>query len=183
MAGRFRVVGGPLGEELGWRGFTLPRLQQRFHPVVATLVLGLLWVGWHAPIWFSNNWTTLSVQNVLFYTVFMLAASFQYTWIYNNTRGSILIAVIVHASMDAFPNMVLFKMFPALAEQTSFGVNRLYVALAVGLGLAAIALIAATKGRLGLPAGATPPGAPVTGRKAESSATPVADDSERPSPA
>lgn len=57
------MVIGPLGEELGWRGFALPRLHQRFGPVFAAVILGLLWVGWNSPIWFSTNCTTLSVQN------------------------------------------------------------------------------------------------------------------------
>ncbi len=60
--------------------------------------------------------------------------------------------------MDAFPNVVLFRMFPAPAAESSFGVNRLYVALTGGLGLAALAPIVATKRRPGLPVGATPPG-------------------------
>ncbi|GAA4480601.1 type II CAAX endopeptidase family protein [Rhodococcus olei] len=154
------LVGGPLGEELGWRGFALPRLQQRFTPAVATVVLGLLWVFWHTPIWFSNNWSVLNPQNVACYALFLVFASFQYTWAYNNTRGSILIAVVLHASMDAFPNVVLFPAFPALAETTSFGVQKLYLALIIGFGLFALAVTIATKGRLGLPAGARPAGAP-----------------------
>lgn len=154
------LVGGPLGEEVGWRGFALPRLQQRFTPVVATIVLGLLWTGWHAPIWFSNNWSILNVQNIAFYTGFLVLAAFQYTWAYNNTRGSILIAIVLHASMDAFPNVVLFPMFPGLGETTSFGVQRLYLALIIGFGLFAVVVTVATRGRLGLAPGATPPGAP-----------------------
>ncbi|MFD1812975.1 CPBP family intramembrane glutamic endopeptidase [Rhodococcus gannanensis] len=163
------LVGGPLGEELGWRGFALPRLQQRFVPLVATVVMGLLWTCWHAPIWFSNNWSVLNVQNVLCYSLFLVLASFQYTWASNHTGGSILIAVVLHASMDAFPNVVLFPMFPALGETTSFGVQKLYLALIIGFGLFAVAVTVATKGRLGLPTGVQPPGAPeVTGTSVHS---------------
>jgi membrane protease YdiL (CAAX protease family) len=43
------VVGGPLGEEPGWRGFALPRLRAAWHPVAASVVLGLIWAGWHLP--------------------------------------------------------------------------------------------------------------------------------------
>ncbi|MFF0817102.1 CPBP family intramembrane glutamic endopeptidase [Rhodococcus sp. NPDC003318] len=157
------LVGGPLGEEVGWRGFALPRLQQRFTPALATIVLGVLWTCWHAPIWFSNNWSVLNVQNLLCYTAFLVLAAFQYTWAHNNTRGSILVAVVLHASMDAFPNVVLFPMFPGLGEVTSFGVQKLYLALIVGFGLFALVVTIGTRGRLGLPIGATPPGAPVEG--------------------
>lgn len=45
------LTGGPLGEEIGWRGFALPRLQRYWAPPVASLVLGVLWAGWHLPLW------------------------------------------------------------------------------------------------------------------------------------
>jgi len=49
------LIGGPLFEELGWRGFAQPRLQVRFGPMAASLILGLLWAFWHMPIWFSGQ--------------------------------------------------------------------------------------------------------------------------------
>jgi membrane protease YdiL (CAAX protease family) len=44
------LAGGPLLEEPGWRGFALPRLQKRFHPLIASVVLGFLWASWHLPL-------------------------------------------------------------------------------------------------------------------------------------
>ena len=52
------LLAGPLGEEIGWRGVALPRLQQLHGPVKASLILGVLWAFWHAPIWFSGQWST-----------------------------------------------------------------------------------------------------------------------------
>jgi len=51
------LLAGPLGEEIGWRGVALPRLQQLHGPVKASLILGVLWAFWHAPIWFSGRWS------------------------------------------------------------------------------------------------------------------------------
>lgn len=48
------LIGGPLFEKPGWRGFALPRLQRRFGPMAASLMLGVLWAFWHAPIWLSR---------------------------------------------------------------------------------------------------------------------------------
>jgi uncharacterized protein len=145
------IVGGPLGEEPGWRGFALPRLEDRFGPVAGTIVLGVVWGVWHATIWTSGQWTVPTWQNMVMFTVWITAVSVIYTWIYNHTQGSILIAILVHASMDAFPNAILFPMFPALGEMTGAGILTAYLANTIGYGGAALVIIVATKGRLGLP--------------------------------
>jgi membrane protease YdiL (CAAX protease family) len=145
------IIGGPLGEEPGWRGFALPRLEDRYGPVVGTLILGIIWGLWHATIWSSGQWTVPTWQNMVMFTLWITAISVIYTWLYNHTQGSILIAILVHASMDAFPNAVLFPVFPALGDMTSAGILTAYLANTIGYGGAALAIIIATKGRLGLP--------------------------------
>lgn len=60
------LIGGPLFEEPGWRGFAQPRLQERFGPMAASLILGILWAFWHMPIWFSGQWTVPSIPNIAF---------------------------------------------------------------------------------------------------------------------
>jgi membrane protease YdiL (CAAX protease family) len=89
------------GEEAGWRGFALPRLQQRYGPLAGSLVLGLLHGLWHLPVFFTPF---LGPFTWVGYTTFLLTALAMtciYTWVYNNTHGSILIAVLVHASINA----------------------------------------------------------------------------------
>ena len=77
-------------EEVGWRGFALPRLQKDYNALVATLVVGILWGLWHLPLFF---WTGNPMSNYPFLAWFigMVAVSFVYTWLYNSVKGSLLI--------------------------------------------------------------------------------------------
>lgn len=144
------LLGGPLGEEIGWRGFALPRLQQLQGPVKASLILGLLWAFWHAPIWFSGQWTVPSAPNIGVYVFWIVAATFIFTWVFNNTQGSVLMAILLHGTMDVFPNAFLLTHLPAAAEMTSSGVLDMYWGLGLGFGLFALLLVIFTRGRLGL---------------------------------
>lgn len=104
---RTAVTGGPLGEELGWRGFALPRMQARQSAVGASLLLGLVWGAWHAPIYFipGTGQYEMAVQgqflySFLFFLVWVLALSILLTWIYNNTRGNLLAVLLFHAGVN-----------------------------------------------------------------------------------
>jgi membrane protease YdiL (CAAX protease family) len=86
---------GPLGEEFGWRGFALPRLLQVRSPLSASLILGLIWGVWHLPAFFIQGLP----QNQFGLPAFLigcLALSVLITWIYQQTRGSLLFAVLIH---------------------------------------------------------------------------------------
>lgn len=105
LAVRF-FVGGGLGEELGWRGFLLPILQDKRGPLVASLIIGVIWGLWHAPAFYygagkSGGWTTLAL-----FTLLTTALSVIFTWVYNGSRGSLLIAALLHASFNATENAV-----------------------------------------------------------------------------
>lgn len=144
------IAGGPLGEEIGWRGYALPHLQALHGPVKASLILGVLWACWHMPIWFSGQWTVPSVPNITAYIVWITAVTVIYTWVFNNTGGSVLMAILLHASMDAFPNAILWTHFPDATRMTSIGILNGYLALVIGFGGFALLLIVFTRGRLGL---------------------------------
>lgn len=94
---------GASGEELGWRGFLLPRLLGRFSPLMAALVLGIVWAIWHIPAFLVSTLT----QSSLAFPVFLLTViclSVFMTWIYVHTRGSILVAgVLPHVMANAAP--------------------------------------------------------------------------------
>ena len=72
---------------------------------------------------------------------------FIFTWVFNNTRGSVLMAILLHGTMDVFPNAFLLAHLPGAAEMTSAGVLSMYWGLALGFGLFALLLF--TRGRLG----------------------------------
>jgi uncharacterized protein len=91
------VILGPLWEEPGWRGFALPRLQAHFGPISGTLILGVLWALWHLP-GYLGGWMTAGIAALL---VSSVAFSIIMTWIYNNTRGSVLLMILLHSSSNA----------------------------------------------------------------------------------
>jgi uncharacterized protein len=91
------VILGPLWEEPGWRGFALPRLQSQFGPFVGTLILGVLWALWHLP-GYPGGWMTVGIVPLVLSGV---AFSIIATWVYNNTRGSILLMILLHSSSNA----------------------------------------------------------------------------------
>lgn len=88
-----------LGEETGWRGFALPRLQARYNARDASLILGLLWAGWHAPAFFYNY--ELSPFSVLAFGIGIVAGAMVLTWLYNSTGGSVLATALWHGSYNA----------------------------------------------------------------------------------
>jgi membrane protease YdiL (CAAX protease family) len=90
-----------LGEELGWRGFALPRLLSGGTPLVATLILAGLWAGWHLPLLWTPG-LTLEGQPVWLFFLDIGAKAIIFTWVFLRTRGSVLIAVLLHATNNVF---------------------------------------------------------------------------------
>ena len=138
------VIGGPLTEEPGWRGFALPRLQQRWGPLAGTVFLGLMWAAWHLPNYFRPDWAAvnggLSFTGIATFAIVAVSMSVTLTWAYNRTRGSILIAILIHASLN-FSQGLTGDLFPAAKNNE--------VAPLIALGVLAAVLLVATRGRLG----------------------------------
>jgi membrane protease YdiL (CAAX protease family) len=134
------VVGGPLGEEFGWRGYALPRLQQVMGPVAASLLLGVLWGMWHLPRMVDPT----SVQYLVPWWIFLgqvVVMSVFYTWLLNRT-ASVVPALTLHASFNTSVGLL-----PVLPDATGSVLPAL-----VSLGIATVgaaALILRTRGRLG----------------------------------
>lgn len=84
-------------EEVGWRGFALPRLQSHYNALVSSLVVGLMWGFWHLPLLLMKGYPMSNYPLGPFF-VEIVASSVLYTWIYNNTKGSLLFATVFHAA-------------------------------------------------------------------------------------
>jgi LPXTG-motif cell wall-anchored protein len=95
----FQVLFLTPGEEIGWRGFALPRLQERLGSLGGTLLLAVLWLGWHAPLFFMGA-TAQVGRSVIVYALALLAWSLIMTWLYNSSGGSLLTAVLFHTSFN-----------------------------------------------------------------------------------
>jgi membrane protease YdiL (CAAX protease family) len=84
------------GEEMGWRGYILPRLQEKYTALVSSLILGVTWGFWHLPKFLGAG--TNSEYSFAWFVVAHVALAVLYTWLYNNTRGSLLLVTFFHAS-------------------------------------------------------------------------------------
>lgn len=106
------------GEEIGWRGYALPRLQERYHPFLASVILGLVWGLWHLP----SFWMEGSIHQRMSLAFFVLTSvgySLLYTWAYNGSRGSLLLMTLLHAANNTTVTYTIL-FFPALIEKPVF---------------------------------------------------------------
>jgi uncharacterized protein len=90
------LFGAPLGEELGWRGYALPRMQAWLGPASAGLVVGLAWGAWHLPL-FWMEFMAHADYSIASFMVNIVLASIVFVWLFNATGGSLLIVVLFHA--------------------------------------------------------------------------------------
>jgi uncharacterized protein len=133
---------GPLGEEAGWRGFALPRLQTRFGPVAASLILALFWTGWHLPLFLLDNWSSSTL--VQFWLIVSMLSFFM-TLGYNISDGNLWVVILMHATFNAVPRI----MGPLLGSADVRSTPSMEIAIASGLGAVALMVIAVTRGKLG----------------------------------
>ena len=83
-------------EEIGWRGFALPRLLSRRNALVSSLILGTVWGLWHLPLFFMGNTPPVT------YLIFTVSVSILLTWIMNNNQGSLFLAIFFHAWINIY---------------------------------------------------------------------------------
>ena len=93
------VPGSALGEEIGWRGYALPRLQTGRSALSASLILGPIWALWHLPLWLTGAPGRTPILYAAF-VVSVIALSVILTWVYNSTGGSLLLVVLLHATAN-----------------------------------------------------------------------------------
>lgn len=152
---------GPVGEELGWRGYAQSRLVERFGPVQVSLVIGAAWGFWHLPDFFADegNLAQLGLGFLAPFVISTMANSVFMTYLWFRTQGSILIAGIVwHAGTDFWGPLLLSDL--SLEAASDDGVlpksdPTLFAITIVVLAIAAAGLVIATKGKLGFATGST----------------------------
>lgn len=96
----FMLILGGGQEELGWRGFALPRLQVEYSALTASLLLGIVWAFWHLPL-FLMGAPRNETGSFLLYAILIIAVSILLTWCYNSTGGSVLLAMVFHATVNS----------------------------------------------------------------------------------
>ncbi len=147
----FAVVffGVAMPEEIGWRGFALPRMQPRYGPLWGTLLLGVLWDFWHLLYFLTPDhgggpgisFATFLTNFSIFF-VMVVAIAIIFTWVFNHTRESIFISNLAYAAIDT-PQLVWIPLFLAVNETS------MDLAFLIGFGVPALLIVILTRGRLG----------------------------------
>ncbi|MFW9800545.1 MAG: type II CAAX prenyl endopeptidase Rce1 family protein [Candidatus Thorarchaeota archaeon] len=99
------IFTGATGEELGWRGFALPKLQMRYSALTSSFILGFYWGIWHIPVWILTG-LPFTIESTFFFVANTILYSVIITCICNNTRGSVLLASMYHWSVNVWGNYV-----------------------------------------------------------------------------
>jgi membrane protease YdiL (CAAX protease family) len=130
------IVGGPLGEEIGWRGYLLPKLLQHMGPVAASLIVAAMWAVWHLPLFWMPG-AEQEGTSFAWFVLFVSAFSILTTWIYLRSGGSLLAAIAFHQSINV-STYFLPSLLPNVAASGLF--DRIFTAVTV---LAAVLAIVA----------------------------------------
>jgi uncharacterized protein len=123
----YNIAYSALSEEPGWRGFALPRLEIKFNPLVSSLILGVLWAVWHAPLKFGGI-DAASLSDILVEWALIVLVTILFTWLFNRTKGSILVTALIHpalnttgtffnASIGALMLLVVFTVFVIVLDK------------------------------------------------------------------
>ncbi|MDX1416810.1 MAG: CPBP family intramembrane glutamic endopeptidase [Candidatus Promineifilaceae bacterium] len=102
------LLRGPMGEELGLRGFALPRMQGYMSPFRASVIIGILWAGWHLPVLLGRD-----IVSIVAFLLLAFFLSFIFTWLFNGSGGSLLTVLVFHACQNS--EEVFEAIFPGLA--------------------------------------------------------------------
>lgn len=142
----FQLVTTGLAEEPGWRDFALPHLQPRFGPLRGTLILGPLWGAWHLPLFLTDwaGWPDVDGLMVLEFIAAATAFSVVITWVFNRTKESLPLAMLLHTSVNNFFSVAWVAIFPAI----DFHHDTAHVLL-IASTVVAVVVVTATRGRLG----------------------------------
>lgn len=123
-----------LWEEVGWRGFALPRIQSQYFAWCATVIVGILWALWHVPLWVWKG-NPMSQYSFAMWSISTVASAFVYTWSYNSTHGSVFIVALYHVLGNTY-GVLLGRGADAASTVVNVAIVALIVALYGGKHLA-----------------------------------------------
>ena len=132
-----------LGEEPGWRGFALPRMQRMYGPLLASLILGALHALWHLPAYMIPGAISEKGWDPLVFganSLAIMASTFVWTWLFNNAKASVLFAMLVHSTSNAVSGLIP-NFIPANSDPGPFYVFAV-------MGTVALVVVVLTRGRL-----------------------------------
>lgn len=93
-------------EEPGWRGVMLPQLQQKFSPLVATLIIAFFWDAWHIPLHLNGVYSSGLIEGMVGRSLVVIPVSILLTWVYNKTGGHLLVLVLLHTTVNIVPTAI-----------------------------------------------------------------------------
>ena len=134
----FHLIQGATGEELGWRGFALPRLQAKLSPIVSALITGVVVSGWHGILHLVSPTGVPEWQFILL----IISYSVIITWAYNKSRGNLVIATLFHFSFN-------FSLDIVASRLELISLENLFAVRVVVYTAFALALVVVTRGTLG----------------------------------
>ena len=102
------LIGGPLGEEFGWRGLAIPSLEARFSPLWASLILGVIWAVWHLPLFFISGSAQSSLPFGL-YALLTIPLTILITWVYHGSGNSLLLVMLFHAAVNTWSGPLMIS--------------------------------------------------------------------------
>jgi membrane protease YdiL (CAAX protease family) len=140
----YMVIFVALGEEVGWRGYALPALQARHGALVSSVILGTMWALWHLPLFFNPD---LFYSDLPFVVQLAIQAAYAvlFTWVFNSTGGSVLLAILMHAVLNAsgqlWKVMPEYSIEPASAAEAAAQTVHINIMSAVVVGVASVAVV------------------------------------------
>lgn len=102
----FFITGIVNGEELAWRGYALPKLQGKYSALTSSLILGVIWTMFHLPLFFTLTGSSQANESFVSFLIGTVSLTVLFTWMYNHTRGSVLLAYLLHASTNTWTRIL-----------------------------------------------------------------------------
>jgi membrane protease YdiL (CAAX protease family) len=140
----YMVIFVALGEEVGWRGYALPALQARYGALVSSVILGVLWAFWHLPVFFNPD-THYSDLPFVLQLAFQIPVAILFTWVFNSTGGSVLMAILLHAVLNAstrlWNTLPEYSVEPPSAAEAAAQTVHINIMMTIVLWIAAIVVV------------------------------------------